>query len=1110
MLNCKNRVVAVFGAVLLAVSCLVQPVNAGTAEAINYLSSQQQVDGSYVSVTPLATDFQSTSETVRGFNFIGEGGQSGIPIPLARVFLNATGQRNTEYLSRLLVLAAQAGEITQALVAELLQHQNNNGGFGDFVGFDTTVLDTVFAIEAIAESGQQPAGLANAVTYLLNKQTVEGAWADGSNEPDVYLSALTMRALWHYRAVFTGVTGALTNAQNFLLSQRNAGTGLWPETHESALALIALVPNVAEFSQLESILTDLRNQQRSDGSWDNDTYVTALVLRALASQPTPLPPVITTGNITGRVLNSVTKQSIANASVIIDSLSLTVTTDSSGVFIFNDLDPSTYSLRLNAAGYSQISFSSVLVTVGVDTSLGDVLLSPLPTTGVLQGQVTDAATSQALQGVVISVSGSATGSTNTATDGSYSLVGLNPGAVTITLIKNGYLPVSANATIVAGGTLVLNPALTATTSDTEPLPGTAATGLLRGLVTDASTGLPVQSAFVTVRDAATNLSLGIVQTAIDGTYEIAGLDPGGINIRVTRTGFLETNASATVSAGNALLFNPGLVPQGGDPASGTGGDVGQEPLPGTPTTGALQGIATDLETSLPLAGVAINVTGSTTASTTTAADGSYDIADIVPGDILVTAGLTGYLNVSATGSVAAGNAIIFNPQLPPQGFVGNDVGTIIGQVVGAGSQNPMRSVVVRVVGGVGETTISTRIDGSFELAGLPPDDYTVSFEKLGYVTQGFNAVVTSGGTVDFQTIELSLALTQVAVFGQLTDVDTAEPVASAVVSVSGTLLSTQTDAQGNYRLEGLDIGSKTLVFSATGYNSQTLIFNFPQGGEFEINRSLGLTTNSGVDITFLSTDQISYAAYTPAIIQASVINNGSPVEVMAVFSLFNDQNKLVSEFMGTLSGSTDVLITLPSSVITPVEANFNTANLPPGDYRFVGRIVIGNQMIGPATIILDERATTFTIERTERISELRVAVLPEISAVGVTENITLLATVLNRSNVTTSVSVRYQFLDPAGVTLRSVGSINIPLPVESDTVVFTLDTFAQEFASAGEYVLIVTFDGGVKPDIINGGSVIVAPGLRIDASQSVMPGTVTPDENKRVKINIRLEGREVQ
>ncbi|MDT8282667.1 MAG: carboxypeptidase regulatory-like domain-containing protein [Gammaproteobacteria bacterium] len=914
MLNYKTWLAVALSILFLVAGSLIHPVNAGTTEAISYLSNQQQTNGSYVSPDSISTDFQSTSETIRTFNFTGESNQPGISS--AHIFLNATETRNTEYLSRLLVLAAQAGENTQVLVAELLQHQNNDGGFGDLGGFDSAVLDTAFALEAIALSGQQPAGLANTVAYLLARQTAEGAWADGSNEPSVYLSALAMRALWHYRAVFSDVTTALANAQNFLLSKRNAATGLWFETHESALALIALVPNIGEFSQLESILTDLRNQQLNDGSWDGDAYVTALVLRALASQPTPQPLVITTGNITGRVLNSVTKQPVANTSVSINSLSLTVTTDSAGGFVFNGLDPSSYGLSVNAAGYSLISFSSVLVTVGVDTSLGDVLLSPLPTSGVLQGRVTDAATKQALAGVLISVSGSSVASTSTAANGSYTIVGLVPGTVKITLAKEGYLPVAANANIVAGGTLVLNPALTATSSATEPLSGTVATGLLRGRVTDASTGLPLSFAFVRVSSVGTTLSVRSVSTSIDGTYEIADLEAGDVTIQITKTGYLQASASAAVSAGNALVFSPGLVPEGGDPASGTGEDVDQEALPGTSITGALQGIATDLETALPLLGVAINVTGSTTASTTTAADGSYSISGISPGDITVTASLNTYVSVSATASVVAGNAIVFNPQLPPDSFVSGEVGSIIGQLVEAGTQNPLRSVVVSAVGTVGIRSVSTASNGGFELADLPPDDYTVTFEKSGYVTQGFNAVITSGGTVDFQTIEMSLALSQIAVFGQLTDIDSGMPIANAVVSVSGTVLSAQTDAQGNYRLEGLDIGSKTLIFSATGYNSQTLIFNFAQGGEFEINRRLGLSANAGVDITFLSTSQASYAAYTPAVIQASVINNGSPAEAMAVFSLFNAQNKQVAEYMGAIPGSSDTLIAFPSSVIT--------------------------------------------------------------------------------------------------------------------------------------------------------------------------------------------------
>ena len=1102
----KIRIFAALFSVVLATFLFTPPSQASTADAVNYLVAQQNTSGGYVGQNAVSTEFQSTSEAVRALNFVGESGQPGIPD--ARILLNASTQRNTEYLSRLLVLAAQAGENTQSLSAQLLSHQNNDGGFGDYPGFDSTVLDTAFALEAIAESTTQSAGAAAAVGFLVETQAASGGWSLGSNEPSVYLSAIAMRALWHYRTAFNGVGNALINAQNYLLSSRIASTGLWPETHESALALIAIVPNVSEFSQVESILRDFRDAQLSDGSWGSDTYLTALALRALASQPTPLPPVVSTGKVSGKVLNGVTRQPIATASVSIDSISAEATTDSAGVFQLEGLDPAGYSLRVSAPGYSQVGLNDVSVAVGVNTDLGDLLLSPLPSTGVLQGVITDAANSEPLAGVDVVVSGSSTAATATTADGRYSIVGLDPGNIVVAVLKDGYLPQSATATVVAGGTLVLNPALTGTGSNEEPLPNTPTTGALRGVVTDSSTGLPLQSAYIRTTNADGGAS-GAYSGA-DGSYQIVNLPPGNTSVRISRSGYLTITATGTSHAGNTLVFSPGLVPEGGDPDSATGEGISSEPQAGTPANGVLQGIATDLETGLPLPGVAINVTGSVTASTSTAADGSYSIPDMSPGNVMVAASLTGYLNVVADGSIVAGNATVFNPQLSPEGFVSTEPGAIVGRVIGAVSKNPLRFVTIRVTGGAVDTSGSTAPDGTFELTGLEPGDYTVSVERRGYVTRTFNAVVTSASSVDFQDIELRLALSEVTVFGKLTASDTGLPIANAVVSISGSLASAQTDALGNYRMDGLEVGSKTVIFSATGFNSQTLIYNFPEGGEFELNASLGLTANTGVDISFLGADQTNYAAYSPVVLQASVTNNGNPIQAMVVFSLFDQAGNLISEYMGTQPGVGNVLVDFPTSAITAVEANFNTANLPPGNYRLVGRVVVGSQMVGPATIILDERATELTIDTTTRISELKVDPLPKVSGVGATETINLLATLLNRSNVSASTFFRYQLLDPNGSVLTSSGLINIPLPVENDTVSITLDEFAQTFSTAGTHTLRLFYSGGVRPDNMVGGDINVAPGLRIEPSQSIAPGTVTPDEDQRVRITIRLEGREVQ
>ncbi|MCF6336542.1 MAG: carboxypeptidase regulatory-like domain-containing protein [Gammaproteobacteria bacterium] len=1104
-----KRIRVGFYCLLSFVSFTPLATHADISQAVDYLITQQAVDGIFYNPDTNSTSFQSTAEAVRGLVFVGEASQA--DIVAARSILNGIEVRNTEYLSRLLVTTVQSGNYPQAIIEELLLHQNVDGGFGDFSGYDSTILDTAFALEALAESGQQQSAIAPAAWFLLNAQSAEGGWLDGSDEASVYLTALSMRALWHYRSVFLDVPVALANAQDFLLAQRDNTTGLWSETFKSALALIALIPNASEFSQLEAVLTELRNQQSDNGSWDNDVLTTSLALRALASQPTPLPVPITTGSISGKVTNSVTGLPIANASVIVDGTAINTSTDSTGVFTIDGLDPSAYIINIIAPGYSTLALSGVSVIVGTDRALGNISLFSLPTTGVLEGQLSDAKTSQFLQGVAVSVSGSTVASTVSGETGIFSLAGLNPGDITITLTKTGYLPLTATATITAGNTLVLNQALTATSSVFVPLPGTDPGGALRGVVTDATTGLPLSQVSIIVRDANSGASIAFVQTGSVGRYEITTLPPGDISISVGKAGFLNAGASSSLQAGNVLVFSPGLVPVGGDPSSGTGADVTQEPLPSTPTNGALQGMVTDLETSLPLAGVTISLSGSNSVSTITAADGSYRLTGLSPGIISVTASLSGYLDISGSGAVVAGNAIIFNPEMPPTNYVGNDNGQVVGRVIDAVTQEALRYVSVRIVGDNSDVDISTSYDGSFQVDDLSPGVYQLSFEKGGYVSRTYSALVTSGGIVDMQTIELSLAITKVMIFGQLLDEQSNEPIADANVSIVGTAISTQSDTEGKYSIEGLEPGTKTLTFSATGYSSQSLISSFVQGGQFEINRRLGLADSSGLNMTFLVTNQTVYEAYASGFIDAVVANTGSPMEAMVVFSMLDAQGKLVADFSGTRNGDGNMQIQFAADELVDIKVDFNTANLPPGDYRIIGRVEVGNQMVGPATVILDERVTEFSVIETRRAGSVRLESLPAYSAVGITETINVLATIQNRSNVDIqNFSIRYRILDPDDNPVKISDFINIPLEAKDDNYSLVIDSFDFEFLLAGEYAIELYSYSGMEIENVIENVIKTAPGLRIDASQTVTPATVTPDEDQRVRINIRLEGEELQ
>jgi Carboxypeptidase regulatory-like domain len=382
--------------------------------------------------------------------------------------------------------------------------------------------------------------------------------------------------------------------------------------------------------------------------------------------------------------------------------------------------------------------------------------------------------------------------------------------------------------------------------------------------------------------------------------------------------------------------------------------------------------------------------------------------------------------------------------------------------------------------------------------------------NANYIERSLSVVVPSGGTVDLQDVELSPASGTATVFGHITDAGTGQSIREAVVSIMGTVISARTDSNGKYRLEGLEPGNKTLTFNATGYDGQTVIFGLTQPGEYEIDRALISAENNGLGFTFISTDRTSYSAHTAGEIHANVSNNGSPVEAVVTFALFNDFGELVSEFIATRPGEKNTMILFAPGVIESVVAPFNTANLPPGEYRIIGRVKVGNQMIGPATAILAERATSFTIDETAVISQLRVDPIPKFFAVGVTGTVNLQATIVNRSNVPVQLRFTCGLFSPKGVRIRTSPEISILVQPEQDNLSKVFDNFSQTFSESGEHTLKLFFQSSTVPETIETDVLSIAPGLRIDSSQSVTPAVVTPDEDQRVRIKIHLEGREVQ
>lgn len=162
------------------------PSIAGVAEGIQYLASQAQADGRIVSDAPIATPYQSTTESLSTLIALNETGQPALPSGLQFLQQEFERYQSTENASRLIIAKVEQGQIDTALIAQLQSYQSSDGGFGALPGYVSTVLDTAFAAQALVLTGRsttQTAGLA--VNYLLTQQHADGSFALGSNAPSI-------------------------------------------------------------------------------------------------------------------------------------------------------------------------------------------------------------------------------------------------------------------------------------------------------------------------------------------------------------------------------------------------------------------------------------------------------------------------------------------------------------------------------------------------------------------------------------------------------------------------------------------------------------------------------------------------------------------------------------------------------------------------------------------------------------------------------------------------------------------------------------------------------------------------------------------------------------
>jgi hypothetical protein len=350
-------------------------------------------------------------------------------------------------------------------------------------------------------------------------------------------------------------------------------------------------------------------------------------------------------------------------------------------------------------------------------------------------------------------------------------------------------------------------------------------GTVGGKVTALSDGRPVGRLQVDAfrRSVAGDLVLvSSAATQADGSYTVAGLFPGSYLIRVSATGFdtvwypkVASDAAAVPVQASAQKPTTNIdIVVAGQPASISGTVSLGSTLTTVPVTVAARS----------LSGTGVTSTQSPVATATTAADGSYVLANLpAPASYELTFIAAGYQPTTIVESVTGGQARI-EPTVLLSAGNGQISGTVTDGVTRLGGVT-----ITTTVNGQPVTTgtPTTGAVGTYIIPGLPtPGNYLLTFALAGYGSRTIVVDLSAGQSQS--AVDVQIRGGTGTVTGQVIDDRTGAGLGGASVAVGGGGSTSGTTSLtsgtiGLFVLSGLPApGSYTLTVTLPGFAPQSV------------------------------------------------------------------------------------------------------------------------------------------------------------------------------------------------------------------------------------------------------------------------------------------------
>lgn len=717
---------------------------------------------------------------------------------------------------------------------------------------DAITADTEDSVEylsrrivAISLTGGSTSSL---VAQLNALQNPDGGFGGGAAYTSHALD--TAWALTAYAKAGLAHSSAALNARNYLASIVEMDGGMSGSTEVervansamSASALQIVPASAGSLTAINQLVAWLLQKQAVDGSWNQDISLTALALMAVNS-----------------IATDPTLHATAQAYLLRQQ-------GSDGSW---SADPFVTAVALRALSAERGSAPALL--------------------GSVIGIVLDQASGTPLQGATLMLAGAGNATAQSAQDGRFKLDNLQGGAYTLQVQKPGYTTYDKTLSLTAGQTLDLG---------NIALSQSVTAGIVRGRVTVAATGLPLASAKVSLTGAA---SLNAV-TDSNGQFEFTNVPPGVISASATAPSYVSASGSATLAAGQTILFSPALYAVG-------------DPSP--PTTGSFVGKVVAAGSLTPLPGATIQLNG--VPRGTTSADGTFNLT-LSPGSYAVSIGLTGYDSATASfvltaGSTVSAGVVSLNKQLSSS--------SIHGLVVDQASGGGIAGAQVQIIGG---TTVMTGADGSYSLNNLQGTRFDIRVSATGFTSQSWQVQLSRTSDV-VQDFSLSAQSSGSLDIGMLTIAPSVVPSRSDVMVAATVGNNGSAPISGVLAMQVLD--SRGVVVSngiAYGSTGSTLlgVFTLEPGASLPI----VIKWNSG---------QFAPGGYTlvARVSEAGTVSAGTPLGTVlstrqGSLSITGDQH-----FIGSITADPPVLRAGTSTPVrlSAVLQNDGNVEMPAQDYQ---------------------------------------------------------------------------------------------------------------------------------------------------------------------------------